>query len=848
MAESKQGSSSIALLVSWAATALAAVFVGQNLPTDPGRAAATKKAATATAAISERHGSPPAFDEDSALRPLHEAVVGEATPIKGTTLEHLRKLRAANELTVECLVAIVPDPMHSSLSFRFDETIDAIEAAAGALGYLLERWRRPWAEPRGEEVPKVDLTLTREGQVEHVRGRAPIAAEPVSKTGRVVGDPGALVFRRTPDTRKSGRTEAPPLDLLVVMLVADSPTQGVDRLALERALDLSEVLGALALDPRRAQMEDRPPLYLVGPCFSGSMPSLRDGLKAWLDDPGHPTRGGTEVRVVSGMTSAFDKPEFERAFLVQVKSSSRVTFASMVHRTQTVQDAVLRYLGVAVGPPSKVAKGPARSRTVDIEGDEGGTRVAILSELDTVVGESVEIDNVTSLHYPKSTLTTLRYPLHVAEIRSRYESQGLLRDRAAEVFRDMSELRATDEAAGKVHDVFPNQTPEGSTVSEDRVLSQTLRYLEDSRFHIIGLVSTVPRDTIFLARLVRRYCPDARIFTVASDLIFLDPGSLTDLRGMLVGSTYPLYAPNHRWTGAEESGRRQVFPSQHAHGTYNAAYVQLSHVLNADDTDKWKGLSEYFMPRALASLGESNSVGPPVWISVVGERALYPVDCRLDLGDHKWLDADYLWRPDDGRATHLAQGPTALRINRVVGWMVLYVLVTLTLLSIQARRLLRGREAAGVDVPRIDACLQVAIAGLIGAGFAFVASPLVGHAFRRINLNLAHAFSSWWTYALLYALGLALGGVSLWAGARNGRSRSGAFRWAEVVAVAIGGIAAFGAQVAGIWGVDSWSPLSLGGSAWWPLSLDRSCSITGGVSAYLPTVLVMVALGAWAQG
>ena len=51
-------------------------------------------------------------------------------------------------------MASVPDPT-GSLGFRFDETIDSIEAAARSYGYVLERWRLPWSEQAEEAGPKL---------------------------------------------------------------------------------------------------------------------------------------------------------------------------------------------------------------------------------------------------------------------------------------------------------------------------------------------------------------------------------------------------------------------------------------------------------------------------------------------------------------------------------------------------------------------------------------------------------------------------------------------------------------------------------------------------------------------
>ena len=66
---------------------------------------------------------------------------------------------------------------------------------------------------------------------------------------------------------------------------------------------------------------------------------------------------------------------------------------------------------------------------------------------------------------------------------------------------------------------------------------------------------------IFLAQLVKKYSPDAMIFTNLSDLLFTQPQTIADLRGMLIGSSYPLYAPNRRWSYPYGDGGGGLFQS-----------------------------------------------------------------------------------------------------------------------------------------------------------------------------------------------------------------------------------------------------------------------------------------------
>ena len=265
-------------------------------------------------------------------------------------------------------------------------------------------------------------------------------------------------------------------------------------------------------------------------------------------------------------------------------------------------------------------------------------------------------------------------------------------------------------------DVFPNQTPDWTALSEDRVLTQALRYLEDARVKVIGIIGTDPRDTIFLARLIRRYCPDARIFTVGTDLLYLDPASIADLRGMIIGSTYPLYASNHSWTNSDPASRGLVFPSESAQGVYNAASVQIARLTGQLGAEKDRGggkLLEYSTPTPLTGRFALDAEMPPVWVSVVGERSLYPVDCQPFAALTPSIDPDYLY---SGRFS--SSKPSKLLINRCMAWVVFLAVASLVLVTTLSRRLIHAWETPRPNSRRPQARAGRGVRPHFGQGLA----------------------------------------------------------------------------------------------------------------------------------
>ena len=506
-----------------------------------------------------------------------------------------------------------------------------------------------------------------------------------------------------------------------------------------------------------------------------------------------------------------------------------VRFRATVHRSETVMRAVLAYFKLSEDHPG----------------------VAILSELDTGAGQASG-GRGTKISTSRLRDARLRYPLHIAEIRQKYESQGLFSNRASDAIRASGELREKAEAASQLRDVLPDQTAGSTAISENRVLAQTLRYLEDGRFRVIGIIATDPHDAVFLARLIRLYCPDARVFAVISDLLYLDPESITDLRGMIIGSTYPLYPVNHEWTGSDEASRGQVFPSQHAQGGYNAMTILLNRMIDGEET---KNLLEYSVPPALLAPGADRLGMPPVWISVVGERSLFPIDCRAR-ADGEVLDDGYLCAPASwpwhkpGPKMPVG-GP--LKVTRVVGWMVVVGLASAAIVAYQVLRLRALSDLVWGEDPEhrhpfpmpADQDRFAALTILVAIAYLYLAGPA-----WRFDIGLfAHPAAR----ALLQAVIVVTIALSVFVPAAlawmdeapfGGRTRARRIRKAALIEQ-VGLVAAVIVAVfVSLATIGASRPP--GGKAWDTLRAVRSVSLSGGVSPIVPAGFAALAVVSWA--
>jgi hypothetical protein len=194
------------------------------------------------------------------------------------------KERARDKAEVAFLTITVPDAVDSYVKWEFDNLVQAVQFAAGRLGFVLDRFYLP------DWDPATDLDTAR-------------------TLGRLHEQyPGVILFRR--DSTISGAT-AGKSDLLVTFLVAETPTSGVHKIALLRSLRLAH-----EWNPSLA-------LKLVAPLYSGSRESLRTVFDDLRDELKAHNQNEPRFELVSGGATRPDNKEF-------FKTSPGVTFTAAV--------------------------------------------------------------------------------------------------------------------------------------------------------------------------------------------------------------------------------------------------------------------------------------------------------------------------------------------------------------------------------------------------------------------------------------------------------------------------------------------------------------------------------------
>lgn len=609
--------------------------------------------------------------------------------------------------------------------------------------------------------------------------------------------PGVLAFRGN-GTGTSGGAER-----LVVFVVGEVPTSGIQQTALGYAIEH-------AVEVRGAE------LAILGPTFSGSARSIREVLARF------PARG---FRLVTGSATAGD--ELRRLNggtpIAAPASVSRLTSVDAASATDTAPE---RRSAPAVRVQSTVHDDGAlravmtrflRERHVE------PWRTAFLVESGTGYGEAAR-EALTAGDAPAYLVP---FPLHVSRIRTAFDrgadAPPVYTVAGVEVSSPMLGLRR--EAGEEPRDVIP-ALGRSTDNYEELALASSLSMLARHGIQAIGVLATDARDKRFLVRKIREFCPGVLVFTYESDLLFAYPDEQDALRGVLIASTYPLFVETQSWTGPDASVRLQ-FPDSAAQGGYNAALA----VLHPDPALRFV---DYRCPSPTARTSR-----PPVWISVVGTDALWPVAVDCDAGATEGAPA----RPPivATAATTVADRPPpraasapATRWFREphasVGFKLFGVLIALVA-SWTAMAVLRPRPRSRDPLVGVLASPSQPSALHAGLRWGYLAALAMGALGFAVAMAVPSAVS-WrelrhveWSSWLLTGVGLA--GAYLPVRALLGRSRTRLHGAALGIAAALAALA--------VVGTAAWM---IAGALDLRLTFYRATNVRSGVSPVLPLAML----------
>jgi hypothetical protein len=564
----------------------------------------------------------PRFSGRNPLKPVYDFY---ATQDAGLNPEEgLRQQLHGYE--AEFLIATVPDPIDSPFGSAFDHVVEAIQRAVERKdGYILDRTWLPWeldkrAKPKPGDDP-LDVPTLRESQ------------------------PGVLLFRHGTD--KARNVDRP--GLCVVFLVGETPIGGMHKKAFTSCLRILAETGHPVEKPVR----------VVGPFFSGSQTSLMFAVKDWWEGARRDWLSWAianppyRFEVLTGNATAVRKPDFFNLKPKLGNSSEPKPMASLSSSVGGVVAQVSHQLTAPqLGPrprgedktPGLLPTVPFSAPGVDFASTTVPTRLTVkallhylaerdgTSAADPITGDSNQLPGKVAILTEANTsmgkqvaamqgdqLVMLRFPLHISRVKS--ESN--------QAFKREDEQAGLKQGDPLVHGLFddgscpsegiPSQGGAATAAANGQVLESILSTIAREKCRYVGVIATDTKDKLFLIRLVREFCPDVHVFVTGADVLLAHPDYRYHMRGVLIGSTYPLFPPNQRWV-KPSSGERNLFPSAAAQGYYNAALLQL-------------GLPQHLLeytppPFALvgAAADDPARQRPPIWISMVSPSgALVPL-------------------------------------------------------------------------------------------------------------------------------------------------------------------------------------------------------------------------------
>lgn len=495
---------------------------------------------------------------------------------------------------VRFLIATVPDPIDSHFAQSFDRAVDAIQNGMQDIGYVLDRFYLPW---KRESENRWNIARLQPGAPEGFLSVNAKSSPPDLHRNL----PGTLLFRATERLDpKIGE------QLVVVFLVGETPTAGVQRIAMTRALE------AIVAYPGSLQCV-RPPegneIRILGPYFSGSTDSLHHLLWYWNK------RHKRKIEIVSGSATVGRNLE-ELTAPGEGELDEQISFHATVVPDEALTTVFYNFLKKRLGvvPEDKVA--------LFVEGGTSyGSGYKDISSGRTKHRDAQGAGRPKAATNPSDNERRFRFvvsfPLHVSQLRSAYEKEGALKNSAPGVAPRQSLELALESPEATTRDILPAQDARMASNIADLFLTSSVETIRREQIRFVGIVASDPRDILFLARKIRENAANVTLFTFGADILYTHPDYERYLRGMLIVTPYPLFPANQAWTGSTQV--RISFAGPAEEGIYNAVLYQLR-----DSKADPRPLLEFRPPFPPESPGLSDR--PPIWIMAVGRRGLWPVD------------------------------------------------------------------------------------------------------------------------------------------------------------------------------------------------------------------------------
>lgn len=533
-------------------------------------------------------------------------------------------------------IAIVPNPVQTHLPLMFDRAIESIQQAAQDVNYSYDGSWFPW-----NDSDKTYGSLSDQLQADRLEGdlqqqpgimvfRRGLSSEKIQTTFTSCETrPGSGAIK--PDCAKLGvgGLDAPYDSDLVVLVVAEQPTGGISDDQFENTLQWMRLI-----QPNHLEQ----PLLILGPTFSGTLPSLARELDFETLKPY--VKG---AQIYSGTTNSETSVRWFQLFLAQQQRELRrqggltgdLGFRTFFEGDGLMTDRFLCYLQhegydlnhVAILSEDQTAFGSQRQRYLTPKNSHSQTLPGLEGRTESEASED-DAKLPCAAGILDQRPISLYYPRDIASLRSAYEQQSIFSASKPRGNVPSTSLHADlSEPASSEHDTVRTYAGQLTPLAQESVLFGITNILDSKHIEYIILRSSNSLDQLFLSEFLRRSYPSGRVVIDGADLLFRNGMQGASLRGVMLLSTYPLLS----WTqdailpihGAQK-GSYRVFAQDLSEGIYIAARELFEQLPDATPTVP---ISDYGPPASARTKGDSTPADkrPATWVSVVGHRQFWPV-------------------------------------------------------------------------------------------------------------------------------------------------------------------------------------------------------------------------------
>jgi hypothetical protein len=549
-----------------------------------------------------------------------------------------------NAPQLKFIVATLPDPLHTHLSFLFDQFTAAIQEGAQDEKYDFDNAWLPW--PDGEQayssLQDQDVADKRKGAMEEQPG---IIFFREATECRVTDDSQGSANGSTGGDREPCGHRSQLRNKLIVFVVGEDATHGIHRQQFRNALAWVEKL-------RPFSGTSQPEIGIVGPTFSGSLPSLaqllsEEGVNTKLNLQSQP------LPIFSGSASGKESVEWFRSWFTEDKEhksggqtrggkEQSVVFHSFVQSDDLILSRFCKYMQL----------------------EQSAQRIAVISEDETAYGKYGSSGGEPEKNVPgcPGGAVQLFYPRDISALRRAYQAKGIFdggQTQSGETQRTNlpGDLADPSNPGSRIHDSIPSYGGDLTPLNQEAFLLEIVAALRELHTRYILLRSSSALDQLFLTNFLRRMYPNGRIVIMGADLVFPRERGATALSGTMTLSTYPLFPLARDWTEHRSlPASDRVFSADTAEATYIAFRLLLNekklnngsypagkcHVSDSSETGVFvpavvcsqdPPIPDYSPPRwTYSNLDGSVQKdepffypGPPTWLSVIGGNQFWPL-------------------------------------------------------------------------------------------------------------------------------------------------------------------------------------------------------------------------------